>query len=35
MVIPDMCGIDFIKPNLRPEASTIALLGPGVTYITK
>ena len=26
---------DLKKPNLIPEVKTIALLGPGVTYITK
>ena len=30
-----LVGIDLVKPNLRPDVKTIALFGPGVTYITK
>jgi hypothetical protein len=33
--MPIKCGIVFLKPNLIPEAVSIALLGPGVTNITK
>ena len=35
IVIPDIWGIVLKKPNFKPEVRTIALLGPGVTYITK
>ena len=35
MVIPEICGIVLLKPNFNPDARTIALFGPGVTYITK
>ena len=35
IVIPDIWGIVLKKPNFNPEVRTIALFGPGVTYITK
>ena len=35
IVIPEIWGMVFIKPNFKPEVRTIALFGPGVTYITK
>jgi hypothetical protein len=33
--IPNILGIDLIKPNLIPEVVRILLLGPGVAYIIK
>src|SRR5690606_14749345 len=33
--MPSICGMLRRKPKLRPEASTMALLGPGVMAITK
>ena len=33
--IPIKCGSVFLKPNLIPEAVSIALFGPGVANITK
>tara|TARA_B100000524_G_C23398272_1_gene279495 strand:+ start:365 stop:484 length:120 start_codon:yes stop_codon:yes gene_type:complete len=35
IVIPEITGMVFKRPNFRPEARTIELFGPGVTYITK
>ena len=32
---PNLSPLIFKNPNLRPEVRTIALFGPGVTYITK
>jgi hypothetical protein len=32
--MPDMCGIDLLKPNFRPEIVSMALFGPGVINIT-
>jgi hypothetical protein len=33
--MPNKWGSVFLKPNLIPDAVNIALLGPGVTNITK
>ena len=33
--IPNKWGMVLLKPNLIPEAVSIALFGPGVTNITK
>jgi hypothetical protein len=33
--IPNIFGIDLVKPNLIPEVVKILLLGPGVAYIIK
>jgi len=28
-IIPNICGIVFLYPNVRPEDNSIILLGPG------